>query len=77
MWSVYSRAWLAEVVREEIIECLDLGATLEQVQEDLIGSAEELTDEERAALWLYAWSYCHSRAAAAQLRALIGVGDID
>ena len=74
MWSEYSRAMLAEAVREELGEWLGLGATLEQVQEELLRLVPELSEDDRAALWLYAWSYCHARTGSVERNLWIGAG---
>lgn len=43
--------------RQEIAMRLEEGFGLSEVERYLIEPAVELTDDERAALWLYAWSY--------------------
>jgi hypothetical protein len=43
-------------LRETIAERIDAGASLDQVEVDLIESQGHLDDEEKAALWLFAWS---------------------
>jgi hypothetical protein len=43
--------------REEIAFQLDEGFALPDIERYLIEPAVELSDDERAALWLYAWSY--------------------
>jgi hypothetical protein len=48
--------------RHEIELRLDEGYELSDVERYLIEPAVELSDDERAALWLYAWSYQASRA---------------
>ena len=46
---------------EQIALWIDGGATLATVQKELIEPAR-LSEDERAALWLYAWSYAqHQR----------------
>ncbi len=35
---------------------VDRGEPLEQVEDELINAATGLTDDQRAGLWLYAWS---------------------
>ena len=45
---------------------LDAGADLRTVEAELIEPADELSDDDRAALWLFAWSYLENRRAPAQ-----------
>jgi hypothetical protein len=45
-----------EQVRERIAREIEHGASLEEVDELVIGPARGLDEDERAALWLYAWS---------------------
>lgn len=35
---------------------VEYGESLDKVEEELIGPADDLNEEQRAALWLYAWS---------------------
>lgn len=44
-------------LREQIARQLELGATLADVQAELIEPAKALSEDESAALWLFAWSY--------------------
>jgi len=48
--------WL-EHLQDEIALRLDRGETLPDVEAELVDSAVALGDDERAALWLFAWSY--------------------
>jgi alkylhydroperoxidase family enzyme len=43
--------------RREIAARLDAGVSLEDVEAEIIEASSELSDDERAALWLFAWSY--------------------
>jgi hypothetical protein len=52
--------WLDEL-QDEIAARLDNGERLERVQADVVDSARGLGEEERDALWLFAWSYEASR----------------
>lgn len=53
---------------------LDGGATLPEVEGRLIEGASGLSEDERAALWLFAWSYRASarRHPEGQLRSVAG-----
>lgn len=42
-------------IRTTIREQVEHGASLEQVDSELIDSLAELDDEARSSLWLYAW----------------------
>ena len=42
-------------LRNEIAECLEGGDTLEQMETEINSSG--LSEEEKSALWLFAWSY--------------------
>jgi hypothetical protein len=42
-------------LRNEIAECMEAGDTLEQMETEINSSG--LGEEERSALWLFAWSY--------------------
>ena len=44
-------------LRETIAEQMDDGASLDQVEAELIAPQDQLDEEEKAALWLYAWSF--------------------
>jgi len=48
--------------REQIMLRLDSGCDLDEIETELIDSPPGLSDDERAALWLFAWSYRHSPA---------------
>jgi hypothetical protein len=60
---------LVKELREEIESRLDVGLTLAEVHDELIAPAAGLSEDERAAMWLFAWSYSeqphHARLAAA------------
>jgi hypothetical protein len=43
-------------LREKITERMDEGVSLDQVETELIEREDYLDDEEKAALWLFAWS---------------------
>jgi hypothetical protein len=43
-------------LRDEITERMDEGISLDQVELELIERQDHLGDEEKAALWLFAWS---------------------
>jgi hypothetical protein len=45
----------ASVAPDTVSSWLDAGATLEEIEVELLDPAP-LSDEQRAALWLYAWS---------------------
>jgi hypothetical protein len=47
-------------LRDQIVMSIDGGATLGLVDEELIASAP-VSEDERAALWLFAWSYAKRR----------------
>jgi hypothetical protein len=42
-------------LRNQIAECMEAGDTLEQMETEI--SSSGLAEEERSALWLFAWSY--------------------
>ena len=48
--------WL-EQLQDEITARLDRGEDLDDVQEELIEPVVGLSEDERAALWLFGWSY--------------------
>ncbi len=48
--------WL-EHVQDDIAARLDRGEKLADVESELVDSAVAVSDDERAALWLFAWSY--------------------
>jgi hypothetical protein len=43
--------------RHQVALRLDAGYPLAEVERALIDTAADLSDEERSALWLFAWSY--------------------
>jgi hypothetical protein len=47
-------------VRDEVAACLERGMSLSDVDAELIEAAPALSEDERAALWLFAWSYLPS-----------------
>jgi hypothetical protein len=51
---------LLECLRDDVAVWLDRGAALAEVQGQLIESAPALSEDERAGLWLFAWSYAAS-----------------
>ena len=48
---------MLDMYRREIARRLDAGNDLEEVEAEIIDVCPELSDDERAALWLFAWSY--------------------
>jgi hypothetical protein len=52
---------LLDCLRGEIALCLARGERLAEVEWRLIERAPGLSEDERAALWLFAWSYRPSR----------------
>ena len=44
-------------VREEIDERMRAGASLDDVESELIVAQDHLDTDEKAALWLFAWSF--------------------
>ena len=48
--------WL-EQLQDEIARRLGRGENLSEVQAELVESAIAVSEDERAALWLFAWSY--------------------
>ena len=44
-------------LRETITERMDQGSSLDDVDAELIDSQDQLDDDEKAALWLFAWSF--------------------
>jgi hypothetical protein len=48
---------MLEAYRHEIALRLDEGYELSDLERHLIEPAVELSDDDRAALWLFAWSY--------------------
>jgi len=51
--------WLEQ--QDEIVLRLDRGESLADVEAELVDTALALNDDERAALWLFAWSYKASK----------------
>ena len=48
---------LLDRVRDEVALRLDRGMSLAEVQSGLIEAAPGLSEDQRAVLWLFAWSY--------------------
>jgi hypothetical protein len=48
---------LLDCLRDEAALRLEGGARVADVQAELIDGARDLTEDERAALWLFAWAY--------------------
>jgi hypothetical protein len=48
---------LLDCLRDEAARLLDGGARVADVRDELIDGAQEFTEGERAALWLFAWAY--------------------
>jgi hypothetical protein len=46
-----------DLVVQEVAAQLELGASLDAVEHEVIDAAPTLSEDERAALWLFAWSY--------------------
>ena len=44
-------------IRDTITERMDHGSSLDDVEAELIESQDQLDDDEKAALWLFAWSF--------------------
>jgi hypothetical protein len=44
-------------LRETITERMGQGSSLDDVDAELIDSQDQLDDDEKAALWLFAWSF--------------------
>ena len=63
-----ARDALAACVREEIALRLERGASVAEVQDEVIEPARELSEDERAALWLFAWSYQAPARAPSRIR---------
>jgi hypothetical protein len=59
---------LQEYLRDDIALWLDRGAALAEVQGHLIEPAAVLSEDERAGLWLFAWSYAASGRRGAERR---------
>ncbi len=55
-----------EYVRDEVALRLNRGARLADVQREVIDVAPGVSEDERAALWLYAWSYSRDGAMSAR-----------
>jgi len=55
---------MPEHYQEAIASRLDAGHDLQEIEDQLIRPAVWLSDDERAALWLFAWSYRESGARA-------------
>lgn len=54
---------MLDTIRTTIHQRLSRGAALEEVERELISESRALSEDERSALWLYAWSLA-SRSAA-------------
>ena len=61
---------MSDYLPEELVLWLEDGALLTEVQDELITPAVGLSDDERAALWLFAWSYRPS--VGAERKCLVG-----
>ena len=48
---------LYDCVQNEVVRRLDSGARLAEVDSEVVEAAPGLGEDERAALWLLAWSY--------------------
>lgn len=48
---------LLDSLRGEVVLRLEGGARVADVQEELIDTAQGLSEDERAAVWLFAWAY--------------------
>jgi hypothetical protein len=44
-------------LRDTITKRMDHGSSLDDVEAELIESQDQLDDDEKAALWLFAWSF--------------------
>jgi hypothetical protein len=44
-------------LQHEIVDRMAAGASLNEIEDELIAPAEGLTEDARSALWLYAWSF--------------------
>ena len=51
-----------EDLRDRIAWSIEHGASLPEVQAELIEPAQGLSEDERSGLWLFAWSYSESVA---------------
>lgn len=60
-----SESWL-DYLRDQVALRLDRGERLAQLEGELIESAHGLSEDERAALWLFAWSYRRTPTSAAE-----------
>ena len=52
---------MVDHVRDEVARWLEHGAAVAEVENELIETTPGLSDDDRAALWLFAWSYRPSR----------------
>jgi hypothetical protein len=48
---------LYDCVQDEVVRRLDFGARLAEVHTEVVEATPGLSEDERAALWLLAWSY--------------------
>ncbi len=60
--------------RREIARRLAAGHNLEEVEAEMIECCPELSEDERAALWLFAWS-CRERPSLASAVQVVGGGE--
>jgi hypothetical protein len=44
------------ITQDQISTLVDQGVSLDDIESEVIEPAAELSDEERSALWLFAWS---------------------
>lgn len=58
-----------DAVRDEIVSWLDGGADLADVESELIDELTTVSEDDRDALWLFAWSYSRRGRAQVQLAA--------
>jgi alkylhydroperoxidase family enzyme len=65
---------MLDMYRREIARRLDAGDDLDEVEAEIIDVCRELSDDERAALWLFAWSY-RERPALGKAVEVVGGGE--
>lgn len=65
---------MLDLYRREIARRLDAGHDLDDVEAEIIDVCPELSDDERAALWLFAWSY-RERPALGKTLEMVGGGE--
>jgi hypothetical protein len=56
-WTGRDGESLLDCLRDEAALLLEGGARVADVQDELIDAAQGITEDERAALWLFAWAY--------------------